>query len=204
MTRPRISIRFMMVVTAYVAVATWWLAPLTTTSTIRTANPMDIAIEGPGYFRVIDEATLETKYTRTGRFVIDQNDQLRIHVDDQIFLIDPPITALPMTRQIVVHRDGSVRAQTPTGTRLLGQIQLARFSAPAPFDSPLQVNTAADHLGFEHVCEPLQDAGALVQGSIERARPNASAIITVYAIAILACCATGAAMRVARNEPGLE
>ncbi|MCA9504324.1 MAG: flagellar basal-body rod protein FlgG [Myxococcales bacterium] len=96
---------------------------------LNTGNPLDIAIDGAGFFQ-IQRPTGETVYTRDGTFKVDGNGNV---VTSRGYQLIPNITVPADALAITVLPDGTVTAQqagssTPTN---LGQIQLVRFANPA-------------------------------------------------------------------------
>jgi flagellar basal-body rod protein FlgG len=106
-------------------------------SFIQTGNPLDMAIEGDGFFQ-IQMPDGSTTYTRDGSFKIDANGQL---VTADGYLLDPAITVPNDYVQIVVGSDGVVSALTPDGVaQNLGTLQMVRFVNPAGLDARLGRN----------------------------------------------------------------
>lgn len=94
-----------------------------------TGNPRDVAIQGQGFFQVLQpDGTLA--YTRDGAFQSDINGQF---VTSSGFVIQPPITIPPNMQTITIGIDGTVSASAP-GSAVpiqVGNIQLASFINPA-------------------------------------------------------------------------
>lgn len=94
-----------------------------------TGNPLDVAIEGDGFFQV----TLpngNTAYTRAGNFKLNETGQL---VTSDGFQVTPAITIPSDTVDITISTDGQVSVKQPgtaTATQV-GQLQVARFQNPA-------------------------------------------------------------------------
>lgn len=97
-----------------------------------TENPLDLAIEGDGFFQVVMPDG-EIAYTRSGAFKVDQNGDL---VTVSGYKLEPPITIPEDAREINVGADGTVSALLNDGTiQELGTIELARFMNPAGLES---------------------------------------------------------------------
>jgi flagellar basal body rod protein FlgG len=95
---------------------------------LRTAEPLDLAILGDGYFQLWDDEGVE-HYTRRGNFRIDANFNIALRVDNRWIMLIPPITIPPDALSIHVRKDGYVSSKMP-GERAelqIGQIQLATF-----------------------------------------------------------------------------
>ncbi len=89
-----------------------------------TGNPLDLAIEGPGYLTV-KRADGTVALTRDGALQVNARGQLTTAEGD---LLDPPIT-LPTAAspsEIAIGPDGTVRA----GTRTIGRITLVDVASP--------------------------------------------------------------------------
>jgi flagellar basal-body rod protein FlgF/flagellar basal-body rod protein FlgG len=71
----------------------------------RTGNPMDFALEGPGFFAVQTKAG--TLYTRNGNFRISASGQLLTSAGDPVLGTGGPIT-LPPNAQPSISGDGTV------------------------------------------------------------------------------------------------
>lgn len=94
-----------------------------------TNNPLDLAIEGDGFFQV----TLpngDQVYTRSGALKINENGNL---VTADGFELNPAITIPPDAMGITVSTDGFVSVRQPGSTTAnqVGQLQIARFQNPA-------------------------------------------------------------------------
>ena len=90
----------------------------------QTNNPLDVAINGPGYFRVL-LGNGEFRFTRDGTFRRDAQGSM---VTQDGFRLDPQIAIPPGTTGISIGQDGQITGITPTGqTQQLGQIQIWRF-----------------------------------------------------------------------------
>ncbi|WP_027210697.1 flagellar basal-body rod protein FlgF [Burkholderia sp. WSM2232] len=77
----------------------------------QTGNPLDVAIEGPGWLAV-QTADGGEAYTRAGNLHIDQNGQL-VNATNQVVLGNGGPMAVPPGAQITIGRDGTVTALTP-------------------------------------------------------------------------------------------
>lgn len=99
----------------------------------QTDNPMDVAIEGEGFFEVyLPDGT--RAYTRDGSFTLDA--QGRVVTQDGYTLA--PEVVVPMeASSVAVGTDGivSTTVQGTEGTQMLGQLQLARFANPSGLEA---------------------------------------------------------------------
>ena len=95
----------------------------------QTSNPLDLAINGQGFFQVLlPDGT--TAYTRDGSFQVDSQGQL---VTSSGFQVQPGITIPSNTLSITISRDGivSVTRSGATAPSQVGSLQLASFVNPA-------------------------------------------------------------------------
>lgn len=99
----------------------------------QTGNPLDLAIQGPGFLEV-DTAAGDHVYTRAGQ----------LHVDDQGYLatvngdrLSGDIQVPPDAKSVTIDTTGQVSAILGTDTRptTIGQIQLATFASPEALQS---------------------------------------------------------------------
>jgi flagellar basal-body rod protein FlgG len=93
-----------------------------------TGNPLDIAINGDGFFRV--QRGDGFAYSRDGSFKRDAGGNV---VTSDGYPLDPPITVPEGARALTVAPDGTVSIIPPgeTDTQVIGQIQLVMFTNPA-------------------------------------------------------------------------
>jgi flagellar basal-body rod protein FlgG len=98
-----------------------------------TGNPLDLAIEGEGFFQVLQENG-EIAYTRTGVF---NRDSLGNIVTPEGLPLEPGLTLPDDTVQITISRSGvvSVLAGGSATPVQVGQLELARFANPAGLNS---------------------------------------------------------------------
>lgn len=96
-----------------------------------TNNQLDWAIEGPGFFKLMDPSG-ETVYTRAGNFSVNANGQIVQGSAQTGRLLEPPIVIPPDAQGIVVSSDGKVSVQQPNTTAMtqVGTIELAAFINP--------------------------------------------------------------------------
>jgi flagellar basal-body rod protein FlgG len=98
-----------------------------------TGQPLDVAIQGDGFFQVLPPDSLDGRmfYTRAGNFFINSRNHLVLGIDGGAELI-PPITIPAGTMDIAISQDGIITGIKPGRTKPteLGQFQLTRFSDP--------------------------------------------------------------------------
>jgi len=127
-----------------------------------TGNPLDLAIQGSGWFRVAAStaAPVSPLYTRAGDFSTDSNGNL-VTSDGKFVLgygvtagppdtintsggYDNAITVDPSAKSVAIDANGVVSYVDATGaTRLAGQVSLAKF----PNDAGLQRASATEFSG---------------------------------------------------------
>jgi flagellar basal-body rod protein FlgG len=94
----------------------------------QTGNPTDFALYGDGFFAV---QTLDgsTAYTRDGAFRVDAEGQLVTPHGERLV---PPIALPAGFKGVHIREDGQVSVDMPDETvpRVVGQIQLTRFTNP--------------------------------------------------------------------------
>lgn len=102
-------------------------------SIAQTGNPLDMAIQGDGFFQVLTDSG-EIAYTRDGTFKRDANGTL---VTSDGYPVQPNLTIPNDATEIVISLQGIVsvrQAGSPTLNQL-GQLQLVRFANPAGLES---------------------------------------------------------------------
>lgn len=90
-----------------------------------TSNPYDLAIKGPGYFRIqMPDGT--DAYTRAGAFALSPDGQL---VTDKGYTVAPGVAIPANALSVAVNAQGQVQASIPgqTAPQTLGQLELVRF-----------------------------------------------------------------------------
>jgi flagellar basal-body rod protein FlgG len=105
-----------------------------------TGNEADVAVFGPGYFRVFDPLGGRA-YLRSGRLSTDRNNRLGLLIESQQFRIDPSITIPADTTAIRIIDDGTILGTQRNGdaVEVLGRILLSTFaSAPDAVSSDNQ------------------------------------------------------------------
>ena len=139
---------------------------------ITTQNALDIAINGDGFFQVLQpDGTIA--YTRDGSFKLSPTGQV---VTSSGSLLQPALTVPPTASSITFGGDGTVTAAlTGVATpQVLGNIQLARFANPAGLASLGQnLLAATGGSGAVQQLKPgTSGAGQLMQGALEASNVN--------------------------------
>ena len=132
-----------------------------------TGNTFDVAIQGLGFFQVL-QPDGQLAYTRDGSFQLNAQGQL---VTSAGYQVQPAITIPTGAQSVTIGADGTVSVQlanSPTPTTV-GTLQLANFINPAGLQDTggnLAVETASS--GPPTVGTPgLSGLGTLIQGSVE-------------------------------------
>ncbi len=143
-----------------------------------TSNPYDVAVQGPGYFR-IQRADGTDSYTRAGNFGLSPEGQL---VTQQGYVVQPGIAVPQNTIKVDINAQGQVNATVAgqTAPQTIGQLELTRF----PNESGL--NSIGDNLFLETPASGPPQAGVpgsvgygtIVQGFLETANVNSVDEIT--------------------------
>jgi flagellar basal-body rod protein FlgG len=134
-----------------------------------TSNPLDLVIEGRGFFQV-RRPTGEIAYTRAGNFHLDRDGNI---VTGEGNPIEPQITIPPQAQAISIAQDGTVSYTLPgqAASQVAGQIQIANFVNPAGMNSiGNSLFQPTDASGEPTVSIPggQEGVGTLLQGYIEQ------------------------------------
>jgi flagellar basal-body rod protein FlgG len=131
-----------------------------------TAAPLDIAIEGAGFFKIALPSGI-TAYTRAGTVHLDAQGTI---VTADGYPLEPAITIPTDAVSVSIAKDGTVSALIPgQGSSQIGAIETATFANPAglrPLGGNLFELTTAS--GDEEGGAPGTDSrGTLAQGFVE-------------------------------------
>lgn len=138
----------------------------------KTENPMDVAINGKGFFQILMPDG-STAYTRDGAFQVDSQGQM---VTASGYPVQPALTIPADAKSVTIGSDGTVSvlqagAAAPTQ---IGSLQLASFINPAGLQSEgenLYKETAAS--GSPSANTPgTNGLGMLNQGYVETSNVN--------------------------------
>jgi flagellar basal-body rod protein FlgF len=133
----------------------------------QTGNPLDMAIEGEGFF-VVQTAEGEA-YTRDGRFALDAQGRIVTHSGKLVMGEGGPITIDPQGGPVSVSREGSVSQDEA----LLGTFRTAAF------DTPEGLEKVGDNLwrATDEAPRPPQNS-RIAAGFVEGSNVNAVAELT--------------------------
>ena len=138
----------------------------------QTDQPLDVAIEGEGFFSV-QKLNGDTAYTRNGQFKLNVNGDM---VNTSGLILQPPINIPQDAFNITITQDGFVRYQQPGSPTLVeaGQINLVRFANPGGLQAiGGNLFEESDSSGPPLIGNPGEEAfGTLKQGVVEEANVN--------------------------------
>jgi flagellar basal-body rod protein FlgG len=127
-----------------------------------TGNPLDLAIEGSGYFEV-KRPNGQTVLTRNGNFGVDATGTI---VNQEGNRLTPPIKLPPgvSPSEVSISTDGAVTI----GTRTLGQIKLVSVTAP----EHMLADGSSDLIPTTASGAPHPATGRIHQGALEASNVN--------------------------------
>lgn len=129
-----------------------------------TGNPLDLAIQGNGYFQV--QTPQGKQYTRDGAFQIDSQGQI-VTAADQPVLSDSgqPIIIPDQSTDLTISGDGTVSVQngTVTSRTILGKVGVVEFANNQAL-SP----TGAGLYDTTQVPTPAAANNVIVEGALEQ------------------------------------
>jgi flagellar basal-body rod protein FlgG len=133
----------------------------------QTGNPLDLAIQGNGFFAVMQQSGTPA-YTRAGSLKLDA--QGRVTTSSGL-PVEPPISVPTTATNVTIGADGTVTAteQGQTNQVTLGQLQLTTFPNPDGLAAIGQnLYQATDSSGNQQTGVPgLDGRGTILQGSVE-------------------------------------
>jgi len=136
----------------------------------QTGNPLDVAIQGEGFFQVVRPDGSKA-YTRDGAFNLNANGELVNKNGDKLGITFPPGCT-----DIKIEPDGTIKAikEGETEASVIGKLQLVKFMNPQglkAIGSNLFVETAAS--GEPRIGTPGEKGfGGLAQGYLEKSNIN--------------------------------
>ena len=98
----------------------------------KTGRPLDLAIEGNGFFSFTDGKTGEIVYTRSGSLETTPGGNLCLVSGNSVRLLDPQICLREETVSVFVNESGQVQVSLEDNGKkqIVGTIQLATFVSP--------------------------------------------------------------------------
>ena len=138
-----------------------------------TGNPLDLTIQGPGFFQVTLPSG-EIGYTRSGAFHLDSQGNVVTADGDPI---EPSITIPTNATSITIGSDGTVSVTTPgqQAAQQVGAIQLAMFPNPGGLNSVgknMFLATTASGDPITGTPGGTEGLGAVQQGYLEQSNVN--------------------------------
>lgn len=145
-----------------------------------TESALDWAIDGQGYFSLLDNTTGKYYYTRKGQFKLDKNNQISTQ---EGYVLDPVITLPKETEQYFISEGGRIWAKGDDSKNewaSLGQISLSRFPKP---EALKELNAGSSYFletlesGYAIQGQPKQNFyGFIVNHALENTASAVSAI----------------------------
>ncbi len=138
----------------------------------QTGNALDVAINGQGFFQVL-EPNGAIAYTRDGTFQLNNQGQL---VTANGYLVQPTVTIPASAQSVTIGDDGTVSVTLPgqAAPQQVGALQLASFVNPAGLQSigdNLYLQTGSS--GAPNTGQPtLNGLGSVRQGYLESSNVN--------------------------------
>lgn len=128
-----------------------------------TGNPLDLAINGDGFFASVDEATGARRYSRAGQFSLDAHGVLRTTAGHLVEGHDGPIQVPPAAESLEISPDGSIRANG----QMIGRLRVVRFENP-------EALRRVDSAGFDAAGMRALEAAdpKILQGRLEGSNVN--------------------------------
>lgn len=138
----------------------------------QTDNALDLAIDGRGFFEVI-QADGTPAYTRDGSFQIDSEGRM---VTSSGFELQPAIVIPEDAQSVTVARDGTVSVQVAgnPNPNIVGTLELTDFANPTGLEAignNLFEESAASGTPLTGTPD-LDGLGGLIQGSLETSNVN--------------------------------
>ena len=130
----------------------------------RTNNPLDVALAGPGYFAV--QTPEGERYTRNGRFQLDQSGQLVTQEGHAVLTQGGPIVLGPRDASVDIALDGTVASETgqlgklrvvtfdnEAALRQVGNTLFRADEAPRTLDKPNVIQSALEASNIQPILE---------------------------------------------------
>ena len=130
-----------------------------------TSNPLDMAIEGDGFFQV--QVGDDVAYTRAGAFKLNQDGTV---VSANGYILQPQFTVPPETKHISITEGGTITALDSNGQELAtADIPLYTFINPAGLDARgKNLYTPTEASGEAVEGQPgVDNTGTIAQGFLE-------------------------------------
>lgn len=135
----------------------------------QTGNPLDVALDGEGFFVVTDPNTGNTQYTRAGRFVLNEDGELQTPNGLLVEGSNGPLTLPPEAGTIDIRRNGDVLLDGEE----MGTLRVVTFADPAKLERVDDASFSASGQFPEDMDNP-----SIVQGQVELSNVNALVAMT--------------------------
>ena len=123
-----------------------------------TDNPLDVAIDGDGFFVLSDPESGEFAYTRAGQFMLDEEGTIRTPQGKTVEGATGPIDVPPEGGAIDIRKNGDVLVDG----ELVGTLRVVQFENP----EMLANQDGATFLAGDQIPEDVEDP-SVVQGHLE-------------------------------------
>jgi flagellar basal-body rod protein FlgF len=135
----------------------------------RTEAPLDVAIDGPGFFTI--QTPNGERYTRAGNFHLNPQGQLVTNNGQPVLGAGGPIVFEPTDTNIAIAADGTVSASNATGQiGERGKLRMVTFANPAQLTAQGDSLWSAPAGVTPQAAPPTTRA---VQGSLEKSNVHA-------------------------------
>ena len=138
-------------------------ADLTQGALEKTGAPLDVALSGDGFFVLRDENTGAERYTRAGRFVLDDEGTLRAPTGLAVEGESGPLRLPPDVRHVEISKDGTLRADG----NAVGRLRLVAF------EDPMRLRRLEGAMFTANGAEPGEAEAAVMQGYVEASNVDA-------------------------------
>ena len=138
-------------------------------SLVKTDNPLDVAIDGKGFFVV--DTPMGNRYTRNGNFHLDGLGQLVDQKGNMLLTRSEEPILIPFgTKQITIDQDGLITGGSDLDQTSLGQLKIVNFNNPQAL--------IKEGEGFYKISDPsvkeiLVNDAKVLQGFTETSNSNA-------------------------------
>ena len=136
-----------------------------------TGQPLDIAIDGEGYFLLTNPVDSGTLYTRNGNLSLNRDSLLVLEANGSEYPINPAIQVPPDATAVTISPTGLVSVQMQKAELVaVGQLAMARFDDPHKLKrltSAIYAETPESGPGC--MCLPGRESvGAVIQGALAK------------------------------------
>jgi flagellar basal-body rod protein FlgF len=129
-----------------------------------TGNPLDLALEGQGFFAIQTAAGI--RYTRDGSFLRSSSGTLQTARGESVLDANQQPITIP-TGNIDISRDGNISVSTPDGNAIVGKVGTFDFANRSALTAEGTNRFSANG------AKPIPAAATVQQGSVEGANEDA-------------------------------